>query len=106
MSSALHPLRSLLLVLLFAPALASAQCCDYVLAMHDSYGDGWNGGTLQVSVNGSTVGTYAAAGFGHGHRVGLQLENRPAFFLHWRKIAHGIFRLGPFVRRRATLDQS
>jgi acyl-CoA synthetase (AMP-forming)/AMP-acid ligase II len=26
---------------------------------------------------------YAAAGYGHGHRVGLQLENRPAFFLHW-----------------------
>jgi len=26
---------------------------------------------------------YAAAGYGHGHRVGLQLENRPDFFLHW-----------------------
>ena len=26
---------------------------------------------------------YAAAGYGHGHRVGLLLENRPAFFLHW-----------------------
>ena len=26
---------------------------------------------------------YAAAGFGHGHRVGLLLENRPAFLLHW-----------------------
>lgn len=26
---------------------------------------------------------YAAAGYGHGHRVGLMLENRPAFFLHW-----------------------
>jgi acyl-CoA synthetase (AMP-forming)/AMP-acid ligase II len=27
--------------------------------------------------------TYAAAGYGHGHRVGLLLENRPDFFLHW-----------------------
>lgn len=27
--------------------------------------------------------TYAAAGYGHGHRVGLLLENRPAFFRHW-----------------------
>lgn len=27
--------------------------------------------------------SYAAAGYGHGHRVGLLLENRPAFFLHW-----------------------
>jgi acyl-CoA synthetase (AMP-forming)/AMP-acid ligase II len=26
---------------------------------------------------------YARAGFGHGHRVGLLLDNRPAFFLHW-----------------------
>lgn len=28
-------------------------------------------------------GLYAAAGYGHGHRVGLLLENRPAFLLHW-----------------------
>ena len=26
---------------------------------------------------------YAAAGYSHGHRVGLLLENRPAFFTHW-----------------------
>jgi acyl-CoA synthetase (AMP-forming)/AMP-acid ligase II len=26
---------------------------------------------------------YADAGIGHGHRVGLMLENRPAFFFHW-----------------------
>jgi acyl-CoA synthetase (AMP-forming)/AMP-acid ligase II len=26
---------------------------------------------------------YAAAGYGHGHRVGLLLENRPEFFHHW-----------------------
>lgn len=26
---------------------------------------------------------YARAGWGHGHRVGLLLENRPAFLLHW-----------------------
>ncbi|MDR6539651.1 AMP-binding protein [Variovorax soli] len=26
---------------------------------------------------------YLAAGWGHGHRVGLLLENRPAFLLHW-----------------------
>ena len=26
---------------------------------------------------------YAAAGYGHGHRVGLLLDNRPAFFWHW-----------------------
>src|SRR5262245_41863479 len=26
---------------------------------------------------------YRAQGYGHGHRVGILLENRPAFFLHW-----------------------
>ena len=26
---------------------------------------------------------YEVAGYGHGHRVGLLLENRPSFFLHW-----------------------
>ena len=26
---------------------------------------------------------YTSAGYGHGHRAGLLLENRPAFFLHW-----------------------
>jgi acyl-CoA synthetase (AMP-forming)/AMP-acid ligase II len=26
---------------------------------------------------------YGDAGYGHGHRVGLLLENRPAFLLHW-----------------------
>ena len=26
---------------------------------------------------------YAAAGYGPGHRVGLMLDNRPAFFFHW-----------------------
>ncbi|MDR3098014.1 MAG: AMP-binding protein [Paraburkholderia sp.] len=29
------------------------------------------------------AGRYRAAGFGLGHRAGLMLENRPAFFLHW-----------------------
>lgn len=26
---------------------------------------------------------YAGAGFGNGHRVGLMLDNRPAFLIHW-----------------------
>jgi acyl-coenzyme A synthetase/AMP-(fatty) acid ligase len=29
------------------------------------------------------LAAYASAGYGHGHRVGLLLENRPAFFTHW-----------------------
>ena len=43
---------------------AAAQCCDYMLVMHDSYGDGWNGGQLILTVNGIPLGTFAAAGTG------------------------------------------
>lgn len=31
----------------------------------------------------SLLERYRAAGYGQGHRVGLMLENRPAFFFHW-----------------------
>ncbi len=27
--------------------------------------------------------SYAAAGYGHGHRIAILLENRPSFVLHW-----------------------
>lgn len=29
------------------------------------------------------LGRYREAGYGHGHRIGLMLENRPEFFFHW-----------------------
>ena len=31
----------------------------------------------------ATATRYAAAGYGHGHRVALLLENRPEFFFHY-----------------------
>ncbi|MFB6306088.1 MAG: hypothetical protein ABEH43_03720, partial [Flavobacteriales bacterium] len=34
-------------------------CCNYTLNMFDSFGDGWNGGELEVVVDGSVVGTYS-----------------------------------------------
>lgn len=40
------------------------QCCDHTLAMQDSYGDGWNGGALQVRINGVLIGTFGASGSG------------------------------------------
>jgi hypothetical protein len=58
-------LRLLLALLASGMVLgANAQCCDYLLNMSDSYGDGWNGGQLTVSVNGAPVGTFAAVGSG------------------------------------------
>ena len=41
---------------------AIAQCCEHRLFLYDSYGDGWNGGSLEVRVNGLTVGSYVAQG--------------------------------------------
>jgi hypothetical protein len=56
------------LILIFFFCLQSiplkAQCCDYTLSMHDSYGDGWNGATLQVYINNILFGTYSASNFG------------------------------------------
>ena len=46
-----------------------AQCCDHHLVMHDSYGDGWNGGFLEVRLNGTSIGTYAATGYGSGSTI-------------------------------------
>lgn len=41
-----------------------STCCDYTLEMTDGFGDGWNDGELEVFINGSSVGTFAAAGNG------------------------------------------
>ena len=64
-----------LLVLLFLlPGryiTAHAQCCTYHLSMHDSYGDGWNGATLQVLVNNVSQGTFSAANFANSATISV-----------------------------------
>ncbi len=40
---------------------AGAQC-HYKLYMYDSYGDGWNGAYIEVTMNGSFVGNYECQG--------------------------------------------
>lgn len=56
---------SILLFMLFSSTTnADAQCCTYRLNMQDSYGDGWNGGQLQVYNNAVLVGTFSAANSG------------------------------------------
>lgn len=52
------------LSLILSSLSIKAQCCDYALNMNDSYGDGWNGGTLNVFINNSSVGLFSATGFG------------------------------------------
>jgi hypothetical protein len=48
------------IVALFSTILCNAQCCTYTLIMDDTYGDGWNGGQLEVWMNGNSLGFYAA----------------------------------------------
>lgn len=38
-------------------AINVVSCCTHTVQMYDSYGDGWNGGTMNVSVNGTVVAT-------------------------------------------------
>jgi acyl-CoA synthetase (AMP-forming)/AMP-acid ligase II len=51
---------------------------------------------------------YAAAGYGHGHRVALLLENRPEFFLHYlavNALGCGIVPINPDYRHDEILYQ-
>lgn len=49
--------------LMLSSTFSHSQCCEYILSMHDTYGDGWNGGLLEVVINDVSVGTFSAAGF-------------------------------------------
>ncbi len=62
-------------------SLSKAQCCNYTLSMHDSYGDGWNGATLQVLINNILVGTYSASNF--GNTVSLSVCNGDSLALNY-----------------------
>jgi hypothetical protein len=63
--AAKHGIISLFLFLsLFNAHQSKAQCCDFTIIMHDSYGDGWNGGNLQVFVNSNSVGVFSAQVYG------------------------------------------
>ena len=49
---------------------------------YDPEGMLWSYGEMAERVT-RLAETYAAAGYGHGHRVAIMLENRPAFMLHF-----------------------
>jgi acyl-CoA synthetase (AMP-forming)/AMP-acid ligase II len=51
---------------------------------------------------------YAAAGYGHGHRVGLLFENRPEFFFHYlalNALGAGVVPVNPDYRHDELLYQ-
>jgi hypothetical protein len=54
-------LKSILLFFaLLAYSFSFGQCCDYTLVGNDSYGDGWNGGSLDIYVNGEVIESFSA----------------------------------------------
>ncbi|OWY25721.1 T9SS C-terminal target domain-containing protein [Sphingobacteriales bacterium UPWRP_1] len=55
---------ALVFVLCLHGTSSNAQSCNYILSMHDSYGDGWNGATLEVLINGFSSGIFSAINSG------------------------------------------
>ena len=55
---------ALFLLLLGYASASNSQCCTYTLSMQDSYGDGWNGGYLEVFKNSVSLGNFWGTGFG------------------------------------------
>jgi hypothetical protein len=48
-----------------------STCCDYSLELEDLFGDGWNGGSLEIFINGTSAGNYAAAGNGNTETIAV-----------------------------------
>lgn len=58
-------MKKLLFLLLLIPFLGKTQC-DHTISLFDTFGDGWNGGTVTVSVNGTPVLSNITLGGGSG----------------------------------------
>ncbi|MFN0035367.1 MAG: T9SS type A sorting domain-containing protein [Saprospiraceae bacterium] len=51
----IQPLRPLLFALLFLLRFGANAQCSYTLEMLDTWGDGWNGGSLTINIGGDSV---------------------------------------------------
>lgn len=85
-------LLRLSLLAFFLPLFQSADAqCEYTLNMFDSYGDGWNNGTLVIT-SGTTVYSFTLFGFptdnGEDSTVTFVVNNGEALNLEWNS---GIF---------------
>ncbi|MDR3047394.1 MAG: T9SS type A sorting domain-containing protein [Bacteroidales bacterium] len=58
------------------------QTCNITVNMHDAWGDGWNGGSLQIVQNGSTIGS-ASLGSGSEGTVDVEVFNNLSTQLVW-----------------------
>jgi acyl-CoA synthetase (AMP-forming)/AMP-acid ligase II len=84
----------------FEETAARAGGADFLADPSADFTLGYGDALRQI---GALVGRYRAAGYGHGHRVALLLENRPAFLLHWlalNALGVAVVPVNPYYRRR------
>ena len=69
---------------LFNTTICDVVGCNYTFIMTDTFGDGWNGGTMQVRQNGIVVGTLGTQIVGGGPtNVQIPMCNGIPFDLFW-----------------------
>ncbi|MBU3680966.1 MAG: hypothetical protein FGM16_03385 [Flavobacterium sp.] len=69
---------------LFNTTICDVVGCNYTFVMTDTFGDGWNGGTMQVRQNGIVVGTLGTQIVGGGPtNVQVPMCNGIPFDLFW-----------------------
>jgi len=66
--------------MVFFASSASAQC-DMTLDLVDSWGDGWNGGSIDVTVDGATA-NYTADGFGATYDIAVSSADAEVTLLY------------------------
>jgi large repetitive protein len=59
-------MKRLLLIMFMLSSLTGKSQCNYELCITDDFGDGWNGNTVDVFVNGNFYGNYGASLVGTG----------------------------------------
>jgi len=59
-------MKRLLLIMFMLSSLTGKSQCNYELCITDDFGDGWNGNTVDVFVNGNLYGNYGASLVGTG----------------------------------------
>ncbi|MFT7611852.1 MAG: subtilisin-like proprotein convertase family protein/uncharacterized protein affecting Mg2+ [Parvicellaceae bacterium] len=62
---------------------AANVCCDYMLDMNDTFGDGWNGASVDVEINGTPTGSYSVPGGGSVASETFQVCNGDNVELFW-----------------------
>jgi len=58
--------KLVIIIALFISSLVAHSQCNYELCITDDFGDGWNGNTVDVFVNGTLYGNYGASLVGSG----------------------------------------